>query len=105
MISAICVVVGVTIAWTQLKETQKERSKAEIALNYAQNAITKAEGLTKDVSVALSQADATEKSIRDVANTILKISYIVADGSGRFGGIPQEHLNKRISRVDRRVFG
>jgi hypothetical protein len=46
---------------------------------------------TRNERVAASKA---LQDTRNVANNVIKMSYVVADGSGRFGGIPQEHLNK-----------
>jgi len=36
----------------------------------------------------------SKNEIKAVANSLVKISYIVADGSGRLGGMPKEYLNK-----------
>lgn len=34
------------------------------------------------------------KEVKRVATTVVKMSHILADGAGRFGGFPDEHLNK-----------
>lgn len=66
-------IIAATIAWTQTIETMKERVKAE---------------------KALQEANKAKESVSKIATVLLKISYIIADGSSRFGGIPKEHINK-----------
>lgn len=36
----------------------------------------------------------TAQEVRKVANNVVKMSYIIADGSGRWDGMPKEHLDK-----------
>lgn len=66
-------IIAATIAWTQTIETKKERVKAEEALR---------------------ETNKIKESIAKTATALLKISHIIADGSSRFGGMPEEHSNR-----------
>ena len=41
-----------------------------------------------------SDVEKQKRSLATVADTLTKMTYILADGSGRYGGIPAAHLKK-----------
>ena len=73
IVSFVVSVIAATLSWVQTTEAKKERIQAENALE---------------------QANAAKENVTETANALLKISYIIADGSSRLGGMPKEHMNK-----------
>lgn len=69
----IIAIIAATISWFQTKEARKERIKAE---------------------EAVATANKAEESIIKITNTLFKISYVLADGAGRYSGMPKEHFNE-----------
>jgi hypothetical protein len=51
-------------------------------------------GTNIGIEEARKEIETSKKEISTVATTLLKITYLVADGSGRWGGMPQEHLDE-----------
>lgn len=49
--------------------------------------ISKLEQTKQEVYVA-------KKEVEEITNGLMEISFILADGSSRWGGMPQEHLNE-----------
>jgi len=46
------------------------------------------------VERAKNEVYAVRKEVVEIANTLVKMSAVVADGSGRYGGFPKEHQDK-----------
>jgi gas vesicle protein len=51
-------------------------------------------GTNFGIEKAKSEIEASKKEISEVANTLVKMAYIIADGSERWDGMPPEHFNK-----------
>ncbi len=47
-----------------------------------------------EVEQARQEIMTSKKEIETLANTLIKVSYVIADGSSRFGGMPKEHQDK-----------
>lgn len=52
----------------------------------------KISGSALGVEKTIQEINTSKEEIKKIANTIVKMSYILADGSGRWDGIPEEHL-------------
>jgi hypothetical protein len=48
----------------------------------------------KDDESFLRSINTAKNEISEIAGATIKIAYILADGSGRWGGMPDEHMNK-----------
>lgn len=66
-------IISATASYMQMTEARNERIEAE---------------------KALAEANLAKESVKETATALLKISYILADGSSRWGGVPQEHKDK-----------
>jgi hypothetical protein len=51
-------------------------------------------GGTVGIERARNEVYAVRAEVEEIANTLVKISAMVADGSGRWGGFPAEHRSK-----------
>jgi len=47
-----------------------------------------------EVEKTRQEIEASKDEIEKLANTLIKVSYVIADGSSRFGGMPEEHQSK-----------
>ena len=50
----------------------------------------------------LQSISAKKNEISEIANVIIKVAYILADGSGRWGGPSEEHLNK-VKKYEKQI--
>lgn len=39
-------------------------------------------------------AEEAKKDVADLAENMTKLAYVIIDGSGRWGGVPKQHINK-----------
>lgn len=68
----------------------------EIDLKNLKLKLSEFKEIQKDIYVA-------KKDVIGMAKDIIEISYLLADGSGRYGGMPEEHLDE-INKVKDELF-
>jgi len=49
------------------------------------------------IEKAVKEINVSRKEIEDIAVSLFKVAHILADGTGRMGGMPDEHKNKILS--------
>lgn len=54
----------------------------------------KISGTALGVEKTIQEINTSKEEIKKIANTMVKMSYVLADGTGRWDGMPKEHLEQ-----------
>ena len=105
------ILITLITAWIAFSWAKKEKNKENFflfgylylifILTYSVGILGyKISGTYISIENTIAEIEESKKEIKKVANTLVKISYIFADGCGRHDGMPPEHLKQIIQYQD-----